>query len=102
MKFHFRQKRHIWNRYFPEQNFANDVFGGVVSLEDFVADHILPESKGGRSIIPNGIPLNQQYKNEKGDNLSGTINGKKFKIEKGTRRGVGILYVDGKQVSKNH
>lgn len=99
MAFEKSQRETIWRNYFGSAYSATDCFGRYMTFNDFEADHIWPESKGGKNTISNGQPLSSQSNQEKADNYEGIINGRRFEV-KYSVQGVGIMYVNGIRVSK--
>ncbi len=101
MNFDASQKKTIWNKYFPNATGGYDVFGRYMTEDNFEADHIWPQSRGGKTVIENGIPLAEKSNQEKSDDYSGTVNDKSFEIRRREAQpGIGILYVNGNKVSK--
>lgn len=86
------QRDTIWKKYFGNSDLGVDAFERKVYKDNFECDHVYPKSRGGKTTIENGIPLNPESNKEKVDNLSGKVNGKKFRIEE--NNGNGILYVE--------
>ena len=92
------QRETIWKKYFGYSDSGIDAFGRNVRKSDFECDHVYPKSRGGKTVIENGMPLNPTSNEEKSDNLSGNINGKSFNVKGNVNHG--ILYVEGIQKSK--
>lgn len=74
------QRNTIWNNQFGNANSGYDVFGRLVTRNDYEVDHIFPKSLGGKTIVDNGQVLHPLSNQEKSDNLSGYINGRQFRI----------------------
>lgn len=100
MAFEKSQRETIWRNYFGSAYSANDCFGRYMTIDNFEADHIWPESIGGRNHNSNGQPLSAQSNQEKADNTTGTINGNRFEVRKSGFNGIGVMYVNGNRVSK--
>ncbi|BDV03775.1 MAG: hypothetical protein HPPSJP_4960 [Candidatus Hepatoplasma scabrum] len=75
------QRNTIWKENYGNSNSGIDLFGRNITEDNFEVDHIFPKSKGGKTIIKNAQPLHPLSNWEKADNLSGYVNGKKFKIK---------------------
>ena len=102
MNFTNEQRERIWRRYFGTSYSVIDAFGRQMSFDNFQADHIWPQSKGGSSVVENGIPLSALSNEEKSDGIKGVINGKSFQVFNAgvSERNVGTLKVNGYTVSK--
>lgn len=100
-KFTKNKRIRVWKKYHGSNLEAKDVFGRTMTRENFTCDHILPNSIGGSANVKNGFPLSLLSNREKADLLSGTINEKKFLVKESIQPGVGILFIDGDQVSED-
>ena len=100
--FDSNQRTKIWTKYYGTRYAVNDVFGKPMNRDNFEADHIYPQSKGGRTMVENGIPLSSFSNSKKADDFRGNVNGNTFEVKHYADRPkfVGSLYVNGIKVSK--
>ena len=96
-----------WRYWHGDAKEAIDPYGYKIEFDKFGSyeqmwnvDHVWPFSKGGLTVIENGVPTSYQANEIKGDNISGKINGNDYKVTKiKTKQGpIGELEINGKKI----
>ncbi|BDV03771.1 MAG: hypothetical protein HPPSJP_4920 [Candidatus Hepatoplasma scabrum] len=78
--FSWDEKRKIWEKQYGNRLTGYDIFGRFVGRCGLEVYHILPKSRGGKTVIENAIILSPASNREKGEKLHGIINKKYFQV----------------------
>lgn len=98
---------YCWKHWYGDKKEVIDVYGFKIKYDEFGSspgmwnvDHIWPYSKGGITVIENGMPISYEANEKKSDSILGKINHLNFEVERiETKQGyIGNLFINEKKI----